>query len=812
MRHLDDNTIRRYVLGEVLEPDLISVDGHLADCPECVGRVRALRYVREHFDVLWDSWTAAEHGRVARQWRLAEAVGEMTREHPSLAERARKWLAGFREEMGLGVKLLMDRHQQIVSLARAAMPLEYQFQLSPVYRGVAGPEEMATLEKHLNRGSELLAEDRPEEAAQAILQAVELGPLSLQSAVSEVHRKERRILQTTADSALGRVSVKYWTPPDEEDPIMAVLLPKHADTKAVAAAFDRVRGEAYLLAEFRGVTDGVYTLHVGLASPPGDTSLYQKGDSVGVSYQVCGLLGQGGFGHVYLADFRHTGRQCALKTFRTANRQTGDLFRREVSLWVGLERHPCIVPAILAEQIHGRLFVAMHYVAPDTEGRTSLRDYLVGSPLQIERTLEWAVQLCRGMEHANAHGIKAHLDIKPDNILIGCDGRAKITDFGLATVLDKCASLVAPHVGGSPGDFSLGLIQKEGRRIYGTPGYIAPEVFGQGMRAADVRSDIYSLGLVMWQMATGRREPPFHVPGLTDAAEYAQQVFKLQTSEPIPHIDSPLWPVIRRSLEVEPARRYPDFAALREDLETLYVQVTGSRPDVPAESERTGDYWNNLGISLESLGRYDEALAAYDRALELDPESAHSWSNKGALLRRLRRYDEAMACQDKALALDPRFAYAWHGRGKVLMALKRHEEAIAAFDKALEVHPTFSAALGAKAHALELLGRCEDALGCYRAVAEMDRLDAEALAGMGRCLHELGDLEKAIDCYDRTLEIEPQDVNTMYNRALAVDQAGRRHDAVEGYRAFLAAAESARKRQIEFANERLAELEGPADT
>lgn len=525
-----------------------------------------------------------------------------------------------------------------------------------------------------------------------------------------------------------------------------------------------------------------------------------------MSYRIRDLLGEGSFGYVYLADFRNTGRECALKTFRRLDQRVIDLFRREVALWIGLERHSCIVPAILVEQIHGRLFVATHYVKPDTRGRTSLRDYLQGEPIKVDKALQWAIQLCHGMEHASTHGIRAHLDLKPDNILIGHDGHAKITDFGLATTLDKCPSPVEPRLVDPFKGFGTGMIREKDRRICGTPGYIAPEVFRTGMGAADIRSDIYSFGLVLWQMANGRPESPFHVPGTLDAKAYSQRLYDLQISGPVPYVNSPFWPVIQKSLEVEPKRRYTGFAALRKDLEVLYTQLVGERPEIPPEMDRTGDYWNNLAISLESIERYDEALNAYDHALDMEPDSAHAWSNKGALLGRLRRYKEAMVCQNKALDIDAHFAYAWHGQGRVLVGLKRYHEAVKAFDRALEVDPAFSAALGAKGHALELAGLCEDALRCYKDVIEMDWINAEAFAGMGRCLHELDRLDEAIDCYSRAYEIKPQDTGTMFNRALAADQLGRRQDAIKWYNEFLAVAESKHNQQIKLAQERLREL------
>jgi serine/threonine protein kinase len=142
----------------------------------------------------------------------------------------------------------------------------------------------------------------------------------------------------------------------------------------------------------------------------------------------------------------------------------------------------------------------MDYIAPDERGRVSLLDHLAQArgPLDTERALSWAIQFCFGMEHAYRHGIACHRDIKPANILITQHGALKITDFGLAVAAaaswkEKGGSLKA---GKEEGSFELSLIQAEGRRICGTPGYIAPELFmGED---ANARSDVYSFGLVLW--------------------------------------------------------------------------------------------------------------------------------------------------------------------------------------------------------------------------------------------------------------------------------------------------------------------------
>ena len=108
--------------------------------------------------------------------------------------------------------------------------------------------------------------------------------------------------------------------------------------------------------------------------------LYKKGDVIGGKYEVHGTLGKGGFGVVYLVRFsRSTKGVYALKTFRDellGDAAAREAFKKEALLWVNLEAHPFILAARWAEEVSGRLFVAMDYVAPDAHGRASLADYL----------------------------------------------------------------------------------------------------------------------------------------------------------------------------------------------------------------------------------------------------------------------------------------------------------------------------------------------------------------------------------------------------------------------------------------------------
>jgi serine/threonine protein kinase len=455
--------------------------------------------------------------------------------------------------------------------------------------------------------------------------------------------------------------------------------------------------------------------------------LYKKGNVIDGKYEIHRALGKGGFGVVYLAYDREKKEVCALKTFRDellADVAAREAFKKEAFLWVNLEEHPFILAARWVLEVSGRLFVEMDYVVPDAHGRVSLADYLAraGGPLDAGQTLKWAVQFCLGMEHAQARGIKCHRDIKPANILITQNGTLKISDFGLAAAAEMAwrgtggrgGSLIT---GGAEGPFGLSLMQTGGKARCGTPGYMAPEVYrGDG---ADIRSDIYSFGLVLWQMATGSRAPPFVVPYRGDLEGYLRQIYEQQVTGRVPGVDGFLGPVLERCLRPKPAERYGSFGELRRALEPVLERKTGKKLEVPQLGEKTAAFWNNKGGSLNALGRHEEALVCYNQALAIDPRDALAWNSKGNALADLVRRDEAISCYDQALAIDPRGVRAWYNKGNALAASGRYEEAISCYDRALAIDPRLAWAWRNKALSEEALGRKREAALSHRKFAEL---------------------------------------------------------------------------------------------
>lgn len=126
------------------------------------------------------------------------------------------------------------------------------------------------------------------------------------------------------------------------------------------------------------------------------------------------------------------------------------------------------------------------------------------------------------------------------------------------------------------------------------------------------------------------------------------------------------------------------------------------------------------GSALYQLKNYEDAIACYDKALELNPRYDYAWTGKGLVLDNLERYEDAIACYDKALELNPDNEVAWFDKGVVLHKLRRHEGALACYDKALEINPNYESAWNNKGVALDDLGRYEDAIACYDKALELN--------------------------------------------------------------------------------------------
>ena len=191
--------------------------------------------------------------------------------------------------------------------------------------------------------------------------------------------------------------------------------------------------------------------------------------------------------------------------------------------------------------------------------------------------------------------------------------------------------------------------------------------------------------------------------------------------------------------------------------------------------------WRYKWEALCDLGRYEEAIACCDKALEIDPKNADAWINKGVALDHLERYEKTIWCWDKALEIDPMNALAWYNKSYVLDHLGRYEEAIECCDKALEIDPKNVGAWINKGVALGHLERYEETIWCWDKALEIDPKDALAWSNKGDTFLHLGRYEEAIECCDNALGIDPKNAAAWNNKGDALDHLGRYEGAIRCY-------------------------------
>jgi serine/threonine protein kinase len=268
-------------------------------------------------------------------------------------------------------------------------------------------------------------------------------------------------------------------------------------------------------------------------------------------YRVIGKLGVGGMGIVYDAEDVRLPRRVALKFLPDELADDPDSTRRleREAQTIALLNHPNICTIHEIDQHEGRTFIVMERL----EG-LNLKAYMAKKTLETEEIVDIALQITEALEVAHSKGI-IHRDIKPGNIFVGSDRQVKVLDFGLARRVPTTTDSTAPIPNGStiPG------------RPLGTASYMAPERILQ-MRL-DGRCDLFSLGVVMYEMATGRLPFTGSSPGETVTNILEKQptpLTKLSPERP-KHLEQ----IVGRLLIKEPDRRYQSAEALKNDLLTL---------------------------------------------------------------------------------------------------------------------------------------------------------------------------------------------------------------------------------------------------
>jgi eukaryotic-like serine/threonine-protein kinase len=275
-------------------------------------------------------------------------------------------------------------------------------------------------------------------------------------------------------------------------------------------------------------------------------------------FRVVRKLGAGGMGEVYLAEDEMLGRKVALKLLPEGLFSDPEVRRRfsQEARAVSALNHPQIVTIYDVGVAQERDFIAMEYV----DGQT-LRDLLEAGPIEVRRMFDLASQAASGLAAAHEAGI-VHRDIKPENLMINRNGQLKIMDFGLAKVVERLTAPLLQSRIATVADTPRATAATGTGVILGTVSYMSPEQ-AQG-RPVDHRTDIFSLGLVLYECLTGVR--PFTGNSAVDT------LHAIINDEPVPVVQrNPRVPaaaveILEKALAKEPAERYQSAADLALDL------------------------------------------------------------------------------------------------------------------------------------------------------------------------------------------------------------------------------------------------------
>jgi serine/threonine-protein kinase len=282
--------------------------------------------------------------------------------------------------------------------------------------------------------------------------------------------------------------------------------------------------------------------------------VFFKGQTIG-KYRILAPLGSGGFGSVYLAEDTWIDKKVALKVPHKQNLDFSEMVR-EPRLLASMS-HPNIVTVLTAEKHDNTFFIVMEYVTGETLEQIILRE----GALDLNRALDFTCQICNAVDHAHRAGV-LHRDLRPGNMLVSDSGLLKVTDFGTSRFLE-----IAAH----------------GTTVIGSPPYMAPEQFhGKAVFA----SDVYSVGVTMYEMLTGAL--PYDTPAPADIERLMRGELVTAPRLKNSRIPRAISDIVLKALRPDLTTRYQRASELMEDVlaarEPAPRKVAGGGPNLPRRS------------------------------------------------------------------------------------------------------------------------------------------------------------------------------------------------------------------------------------
>jgi len=478
-------------------------------------------------------------------------------------------------------------------------------------------------------------------------------------------------------------------------------------------------------------------------------------------YRIIRKLGAGGMGEVFLAEDSTLGRKVAIKML-TEPRASSELARQrlinEARAAAALD-HPNICSIHEVGEEDDRVFIVMQYV----DGQ-SLAERIRKNPLAPDEVVEVGMQAAQALAEAHAAGI-IHRDIKPQNIIVTPRGQVKVLDFGLA--------MIAQH---DPDAETKERLTEAGS-IVGTPGYMSPEQL-RG-KSIDPRSDIFSLGVTLYECATGMYA--FERGTSLEVSLRVVTETPPPPSERNPAVPPGLDRIIAQAMAKDPAARYESARSLHSDLVALQQELRGSevmsRSAITAWSPAGGTAPLTTNVNRRTV-RFTALIAVIAVAALLaawfvpglvrggrhvPSPDALVWYNRGTAAIREGAYFQAGKALDRALEIDSAFALARARRSEAYAEIELTDKAREELLQAMALLPDRSSLSDAEstyvdAVASTLSRNFRTAVEKYSHIVDSvrDEEKSAAFVDLGRAYEKAENLDKAIESYARATQLDPQ--------------------------------------------------------
>ncbi|MEG4282701.1 tetratricopeptide repeat protein [Microcoleus sp. A006_D1] len=524
------------------------------------------------------------------------------------------------------------------------------------------------------------------------------------------------------------------------------------------------------------------------------------GITLGTRYSIIRHLGGGGFAQTYLAEDKQLpgNHLCVVKqlkpqstdpeTLRVARR----LFDTEAQVLYKLGNHDRI-PQLFAYFEENQEFYLVQEFIEGHDLSQEITPVSAGNAggMKEDQVITILQELLEILDFVHQQNV-IHRDVNPRNILRrDRDNKLVLIDFG-------AVKEITTQITNSQPKNSLSV-------SIGTPGYMPSE---QAHGNPKLSSDIYAAGAIAIQCLTGitphqmTKDPNTEEIIWQEKASVSSEFAKIldrmvkydfrqryssagETLEAIKELKNcfsgtvPVLPPVAAKNPHKPRRKlYFKIGAIAS---LIGITIIASIYGVNTFNSANATDLHNRGITLYNLSKFEEALAAYDRAITLRPDYAEVWQEKAKTLYELKKYKESQSAYDKAIELKPEYLEAWTGRGYALDKLQQSKEAIASFDNALKIQPDYPAAWEGRGDALLDSQRYEEAIASYEKAVQFQPNLYLAWYNRGQAHQNLKQYDRAVESYQKAVEIKFDNSDAWYNLGNVFLELNKNQEAFEAY-------------------------------